>query len=298
VKDPLGDTKRGDLRKTPAARNAVNTHSLTDREYDDFRRFLEQASGIVLGDNKQYLVTNRLTRLMGEHGIGSFAEIMQRIRSDVRLRNRIMDAMTTNETSWFRDNYPFDIFKELFLREFAQRQARQVRVWSAASSTGQEAYSLSMVASEYLKSRPGSLPAGALQILGTDISPTVLEQARSGFYEGVAITRGLSEERKRRFFTPRDGGWQVNDEERSRVNFRELNLMQSFVTLGRFDVIYCRNVLIYFSAELKRDILARMAKALNPGGYLVLGGSESITNYSSDYELVRWHSGVVYRLNR
>ncbi len=280
------------------AAGVAKIDSLSAQEYDDFRRFLEQASGIVLGDNKQYLVTSRLTRLMNDQGIGSFAELMRRIRTDSRVRNRIMDAMTTNETSWFRDSYPFDIFKEVFLPEFAQKQARQVRVWSAASSTGQEAYSLSMVASEYLRSRPGSLPAGAVQFLGTDISPTVIEQARSGFYEGAAITRGLSEERKQRFFTPRDGGWQVNDEVRSRVNFRELNLMQSFASLGRFDIVYCRNVLIYFSAELKRDILARMAKALNPGGYLVLGGSESITNYSDDFELVRWRSGVVYRLSR
>jgi len=276
--------------------NASTASSLTSADYDAFRRFLEEASGIVLGDNKHYLVTSRLTRLMREQGISSFAALMQRIRADSRLRNSIMDAMTTNETSWFRDSYPFDILKEELLPEYAKKQARQVRIWSAASSTGQEPYSLSMVVSEYLQKRPGSLPANGVQILATDISPTVLEQARKGVYEGVAVARGLSEERKRRFFTQTGEGWRVKDDIRGRVSFRELNLMQSYAALGKFDIIYCRNVLIYFSADLKRDILSRMARALNPGGYLVLGGSESITSYSDDFQLVRWRNGVIYRL--
>ncbi|HHH48107.1 MAG TPA: protein-glutamate O-methyltransferase CheR [Gammaproteobacteria bacterium] len=276
--------------------NAIPAQSLSSEDYNAFRSFLEEASGIVLGDNKHYLVTSRLARLMKEQGIESFGVLMQHIKRDGKLRHRIMDAMTTNETSWFRDNYPFDILKEQLLPEFARKQARQVRIWSAASSTGQEAYSLSMIVSEYLQKRPGSLPANGVQILGTDISPTVLEQARSGIYEGVAASRGLSEERKRRFFIQTGAGWQVKDEIRKRVSFRELNLMQSYTALGKFDVIYCRNVLIYFSAELKRDILARMARTLNPGGFLVLGGSESISSYSEDFELVRWRNGVIYRL--
>ena len=275
---------------------ALTANSLTTSDYNAFRHFLEEASGIVLGDNKQYLVTSRLTRLMREQEIDSFSTLMQRIKSDSKLRHRIMDAMTTNETSWFRDSYPFDILKEELLPQFAKRQARQVRIWSAASSTGQEAYSLSMVVSEYLQKRPGSLPPNGVQILATDISPTVLEQARKGVYEGVAVSRGLSEERKRRFFTQTAEGWQVKDDIRQRVSFRELNLMQGYAALGRFDIVYCRNVLIYFSADLKRDILARMARVLNPGGYLVLGGSESITSYSDDFELVRWRNGVIYRL--
>lgn len=276
--------------------NTVLAKGLSSEDYNAFRSFLEDASGIVLGDNKHYLVTSRLTRLMKEQDIESFSALMQHIKRDGKLRHRIMDAMTTNETSWFRDSYPFDILKEQLLPEFAKQQARQVRIWSAASSSGQEAYSLSMIVSEYLQKRPGSLPANAMQILGTDISPTVLEQARSGFYEGVAASRGLSEERKRRFFTQTGTGWQVKDDIRKRTSFRELNLMQGYAALGKFDIIYCRNVLIYFSADLKRDILARMARALNPGGFLVLGGSESISSYSEEFELVRWRNGVIYKL--
>ena len=270
--------------------------TITTEDYQAFRIFLEDISGIVLGDNKQYLVTSRLTRLIAECGVESFSALMGRMKTDGKLRHRIMDAMTTNETSWFRDIYPFDILKEKLLPELAKNQPRQIRIWSAACSTGQEPYSLSMMAHEYSMSKPGSLPLNAVQIIGTDISPTVLEVAKSGRYEGVAVSRGLPHDRKDRFFREVSDGWEVSPDIKNRVTFRELNLMQNYSLLGRFDIIYCRNVLIYFSTELKRDIIARMAKCLNPGGYLVLGGSESITNYSNEFELIRWRNGVIYQL--
>lgn len=271
-------------------------NTITSEDYQAFRKFLEEVSGIVLGDNKQYLVTSRLTKLISECEIDSFGTMMSRMKTDGKLRHRIMDAMTTNETSWFRDVYPFDILKEKLLPELAKTQPRTIRIWSAASSTGQEAYSLSMMTQEYLKSKPGSLSPTAVQIIGTDISPSVLAVAKLGVYEGVAVSRGLPQERKTQFFDEVGEGWKVNDETRKRVSFRELNLMQSYSLLGRFDIIYCRNVLIYFSTDLKRDILARMAKCLNPGGFLVLGGSESITNYSDEFDLIRWRNGVIYQL--
>jgi len=234
---------------------------------------------------------------MTENEISNFSGLMGRMKSDSRLRQRIMDAMTTNETSWFRDIYPFEILKEKLLPEISQKQPRQIRVWSAACSTGQEPYSLSMMVQEYLSSKPGGLPANTVQIIGTDISPRVLEAAKSGIYEGVAVSRGLPAERQARFFRETgDGGWEVSKNIKQRVSFRELNLMQSYTVMGRFDIIYCRNVLIYFSTELKRDILSRMAKCLNPGGFLVLGGSESISNYSDEFELIRWRNGVIYQL--
>ncbi len=270
--------------------------SITTEDYKAFRIFLEDASGIVLGDNKQYLVTSRLTRLMADAEILNFSSLMARMKSDSRLCQRIMDAMTTNETSWFRDNYPFDILKEKLLPEIAKKQPRQVRIWSAACSTGQEPYSLSMMVQEYLQAMPGSLATTPVQITGTDISPRVLEVAKSGRYEGIAVSRGLSPERQKRFFQEIGDSWEVSKNIKQRVVFRELNLMQSYMLLGRFDIIYCRNVLIYFSTDLKRDILSRMAKSLNPGGYLVLGGSESISNYSDEFVLIRWKNGVIYQL--
>ncbi|NOX76233.1 MAG: protein-glutamate O-methyltransferase CheR [Gammaproteobacteria bacterium] len=277
-------------------RAAVAADAITIQDYQAFRSFLEDASGIVLGDNKQYLVTSRLTRIMEEHELDTFSTLMKRIQRDSTLRRRIMDAMTTNETSWFRDVYPFDILKEKLLPELAPSRPRQIRIWSAASSTGQEAYSLSMMTQEYLARNPGSLSSDCVQIFGTDISPSVLACARAASYEGVAVSRGLSPERRSRFFKQKGESWEIVDEIKKRVSFRELNLMKSYAALGKFDIIYCRNVLIYFSTELKRDILSRVAKALKPEGYLVLGGSESITNYSSEFDLVRWRNGVIYQL--
>lgn len=272
--------------------------AITTDDYDAFRIFLEDASGIVLGDNKQYLVTSRLTRLMTDNEIVDFGSLMGRMKSDQRLRQRIMDAMTTNETSWFRDCYPFDILKEKLLPEILKKQKRTIRIWSAACSTGQEPYSLSMMVQEYQQSNPGSLTVDSVQIIGTDISPRVLELAKLGCYEGTAVSRGLAPERQKRFFKETENGWAVGADIQKIVSFRELNLMKNFSLVGRFDIIYCRNVLIYFSTELKKDILSRMSKCLNPGGYLVLGGSESISNYSDDYNLIRWKNGVIYQLKQ
>jgi len=276
----------------------VAAEAITTDDYDAFRIFLEDASGIVLGDNKQYLVTSRLTRLMTDNEIVDFGSLMGRMKSDQRLRQRIMDAMTTNETSWFRDCYPFDILKEKLLPEILKKQKRTIRIWSAACSTGQEPYSLSMMVQEYQQSNPGSLTVDSVQIIGTDISPRVLELAKLGCYEGTAVSRGLAPERQKRFFKETENGWAVGADIQKIVSFRELNLMKNFSLVGRFDIIYCRNVLIYFSTELKKDILSRMSKCLNPGGYLVLGGSESISNYSDDYNLIRWKNGVIYQLKQ
>ena len=270
--------------------------NITQEEYQAFRSLLEQASGIVLGDNKHYLVTSRLNGIMNEFAIASFSQLMDHMKRDQKLRQRIMDAMTTNETSWFRDNYPYDVLKEKILPEAAKRRVSSYRIWSAACSTGQEPYSISMIVSEFLSSPFNGLGGDCVKIVGTDISSSVMQQAKNGCYEGVSVTRGLSSERKQRFFRQTGACWEVAPDVRARVSFREMNLMQSYSFLGKFDVIFCRNVLIYFSQELKKDILKRMTQVLNPNGYLILGGSESISGYSDEFELVKWNSGVIYRL--
>lgn len=274
----------------------MTSSTITPEEYRAFREFLENASGIVLGDNKHYLVTSRLTRIMVEFSITSLAELMSRLKANQALRQRIMDAMTTNETSWFRDNYPYDILKEKLLPELADRKAKQLRIWSSACSTGQEPYSISMIIAEYLMGRPSSLFSDDVQIVGTDISRNVLQQAKTGMYDNLALNRGLSLERQKRFFKEEDSQWQVVNDIRKRISFREMNLKASYTALGKFDIIYCRNVLIYFSPELKKDIMYRMSQALKPNGYLILGGSETISGYSDEFDLVRWRSGVVYQL--
>ncbi len=271
--------------------------SISARDYDSFRQFLEEACGIVLGDNKQYLVASRLNRLLKELDVSSVGELIVQLKKQPRsgLRERIIDAMTTNETFWFRDNHPYELLKDLILPELTKKRSSQLKIWSAASSSGQEPYSISMILQEYLKSRPGSL-TNNIQILGTDISPTMLEMCRSGVYDALALSRGLSPERKKRFFQQQGDLWQVTDEIRNRVRFSELNLMNSYASLGQFDIVFCRNVLIYFSSELKRDILRRISQTLAPGGYLFLGSTETIASYSDDFETVRHKGGIVYQL--
>ncbi|WP_455206686.1 CheR family methyltransferase [Kaarinaea lacus] len=275
------------------------TASISPDEYESFREFLEDASGIVLGDNKHYLITSRITRLMTELSIQSFSELLDRIHDDHRLRHRIMDAMTTNETSWFRDSYPYDFLKEKFFPERARQSGELIRIWSAACSTGQEPYSISVASNEFMIKNPGMIASDGVQVWGTDISSNALRQARSGVYDDVALSRGMSPELRKRYFRQEGNQWRVSDDVKKRVNFQELNLKAGFASLGKFDIIFCRNVLIYFAPALKADIMYRMSQSLKPNGYLILGGSETISGYSEDFEILRWKSvGVIYQLKR
>lgn len=270
---------------------------ISKEQYDTFRDFLEKSCGILLGDNKHYLVTSRLNRLSKEFSFNTLGEMLDSLKKnlDKTLRERVIDAMTTNETSWFRDTYPFEILKEQLFPELAKSKPNPLRIWSGAASSGQESYSIIMTFDEYKTKNPGQLP-GRLEIIGTDISPSVLKVAKEGKYDDLSIMRGLSEERRKKYFTPIENGWQVNANLKTMVRFSEMNLQQSYNLLGKFDIIFCRNVLIYFSSELKTDILERMAGCLNPGGVLILGGSESPTGYTKAFEMVRFPQGVVYRL--
>jgi chemotaxis protein methyltransferase CheR len=269
---------------------------ITPQEYEAFKTFLQDACGILLGENKQYLVKSRLRRILEEHQLQSLGELLERLKRPGRsgLRELVVDAMTTNETLWFRDNHPFRILQEKLLPEFADRATSQpLRLWSAACSTGQEPYSVGMIVEEFRRSRPGKLRD--VRITATDISKSVLEVARRGEYEMIAIGRGLSPERQKQFFTPsQNGGWQIRPQLKSMVDFKVLNLLERYM-LGKFDIVMCRNVLIYFSAELKLDILTRIHATLNPGGYLILGASESLNGLPHLYEMVQCHPGIIYR---
>ena len=263
-------------------------------EYKQFQVFLENACGIVLGDNKHYLVSSRLNRLMADNNIESLHDLVKKLNqsTSLPLRTNVIEAMTTNETLWFRDTYPFEVLKNIIFEEYKKENKRNLRLWSAACSSGQEPYSISMITEEYASHNPGF----KLEVTATDISQAILNEAKEAKYDALALARGLSEERKRRFFSAIGNHWQVNASIRSRIKFREINLLQSYTSLGKFDVIFCRNVLIYFSAESKSDILNRMAKSLNPRGFLILGASESITQYCDAFEMVRASTGVLYRL--
>ena len=273
------------------------TNEITPQDYQAFKIFLQDACGILLGENKQYLVISRLRKIMESHELGSLGELVERLRRQPRgaLRESVVDAMTTNETLWFRDLHPFRIFQDRLLPEFIKSKGSQsLRIWSAACSTGQEPYSIAMSVDEFRRLKPGQLRQN-VQIVATDISRTVLENARKGQYEMLAIGRGLSPERQRQYFIPAaNGSWAIKPEIRSMVDFKEINLLERY-TLGRFDIIFCRNVLIYFSAEHKRDILIRLHQSLNPGGYLILGASESLNGLPEKYGMVQCQPGIIYR---
>ena len=269
--------------------------SISPQGYDRFRKYLEKESGISLSDNKQYLVASRLGKLLEREKFTKIEELVAALERSGRvskLREEVINAMTTNETLWFRDSHPFKILKELIL---PQMDKRPVRIWSAASSTGQEPYSISMVLEEYKQFKPGALKPGE-KIIATDICTNILQHAKQAEYDSLAIARGLSPDNQNRYFEKlSDSVWKVKPHISSRVEFKHLNLIDSFTTLGKFDVIFCRNVLIYFTAETKLDILKRMHASLNPGGYLFLGGSEALSGLSSMFDIVQCHPGIVYK---
>ena len=271
--------------------------TLSEDLYKQFSAFLEVQSGIVLGANKQYLVKSRLAPLLGQYGSDSLSDLIKRAMDPKErdLKMAVVDAMTTNETLWFRDIYPFQLLTDKIFPELG-KNGRPLKIWSAASSSGQEPYSIAMTALEHQFKKPGTL-SGGVQITATDISPTMLNQCKEGVYDSLALARGLSAERKRQFFEPfGETKMRVNDRVKKLVAFRPFNLLDSYSLLGKFDIIFCRNVLIYFAPEVKSKILNQFAGSLNPGGYLMLGASESLTGLTDRFEMVRCNPGIVYKV--
>jgi chemotaxis protein methyltransferase CheR len=271
-----------------------STNAITPNGYIRFREYLQKVCGISLSDNKQYLVASRLGRILERENFSKIEQLVDALEKfgGSKLKEEVINAMTTNETLWFRDTHPFTILKEKILPEMS---AAPVRIWSAASSTGQEPYSISMVIEEFKASRPGVLKAGE-KIIATDICTNILQHAKQGEYDSLAIARGLGADFQRRYFDKiSEQTWKIKSHLSSRVEFRYLNLIDSFAGLGKFDVIFCRNVLIYFAGDLKMEILKKMHASLKPGGYLFLGGSEALSGLSAYFEIVQCHPGIVYK---
>ncbi len=239
-----------------------------------FRRALESRTGIALAEDQQYLAESRLSPIMRAHGFPSLAplaEVFER-EDDPTLVQEVIDAMTTNETLFFRDRNTFDNFRDNVLpKVVAQRcEERSLRIWCAACSTGQEAYSVAMT----LDQESRALRGWSLEIVATDLSVTAIEAAREGAYSQFEVQRGLPTGHLLRYFHRQEESWRINDHMRARIDFRDFNLMGDFTSLGAFDVIFCRNVLMYFEPDTRRSVLMRLNKALKPGGFLFLGASE------------------------
>jgi chemotaxis protein methyltransferase CheR len=240
------------------------------------KRFLHEASGLTLDDNKAYLIESRLSPLMRRAGVANISDLLSSIKGgrDSALKQSVIDAMMTNETFFFRDRVPFDNFRNVILPKLmeARREQRRIRIWCAAASTGQEPYSLTMILDEEAK----KLTGWNIEILATDLSSTAIASAREGHYTQFEVQRGLPISHLLRYFRSEDGGWRINEHLRARVRFEEFNLLTDFREFGQFDLIFCRNVLIYFDLETKKNILQRLGGALMEDGFLIMGSAETV----------------------
>jgi len=256
---------------------------VTPHDYDYFRKLLKDRSGLVLSADKQYLVESRLLPLVRKAGLAGLSELVQCLRrpNADSLVVEVVEAMMTNESFFFRDKIPFDQFRNTVLPALLAARAaqRRVRIWCAAASTGQEPYSLAMCLKEFDR----SLAGWRIEILATDISTEVLEKAKAGVYSQFEVQRGLPIQLLVKYFTKVGECWRVVPEIRAMVQFRPLNLLHDFRQLGLFDLVLCRNVLIYFDHETKVDVLERLALSMGRDGYLVLGAAETVVGLTERF---------------
>ncbi|MDO8839224.1 MAG: CheR family methyltransferase [Parvibaculum sp.] len=263
-------------------------------EFDYLKTMLYERSGLVVTPEKGYLIESRLmpiARHRGIENVGRLIEEIRRTRDETALA-QIVDAMTTNETLFFRDGWPFERLRSNLLPEIMEKTkaSRRIRIWSAACSSGQEPYSLAMIMAEL-----GSALAGwQVEIVATDISDEMLARAQTGRYSVFEVSRGLSEPLLQKYFEPEKDGWRAKDSLRSMISFRRYNLLDDPAAngLGPFDIIFCRNVLIYFDETTRRRVFSGLAKVMRPWGYLCLGGAETVVGISDAFQVLTGERGL------
>ena len=271
---------------------------LQPEEQKSLAQYVYSLCAITLDESKGYLIESRLAGLVEESRCGSYGGLLARAKSDPSqaLERRIVDAITTNETSFFRDNAPFELLRHKIVPELIDRRARtgaaRIRIWSAACSTGQELYSIAILLKELL----GDPDRYGITLMGTDISDDAVARASRGRFSPIEISRGLAEAQRARYFIPAGGGWQIRDEIRAMASFKKLNLMADFSALGRFDVIFCRNVAIYFTERDRNLLFGRIERALEPDGYLVIGAMESLNGICPQFESKRYLRAVFHQV--
>ncbi len=259
--------------------------------FEVYTKVLKEKSGIIVTPDKSYLLESRLNPLAKEFGHDSIDAMAPALSSNPDLLSAVIEAMTTNETSFFRDQRPFDLFKEYLLPSIQKQRAiqKKLKIWCAAASSGQEPYSLSMILND-LKS--SSFSGWTSDILGTDISNDILDKAKKGCYSQFEVQRGLPIQMLMSYFTQNDTKWQINDDIRNMVRYETFNLLDDMAKFGKFDIIFCRNVLIYFDEETKTDILERLRKQLSDDGFLILGGAETVLNITKEFVPVPGRRGA------
>ena len=268
---------------------------MTLLDYEYLRKLLKERSGLDLSADKQYLVESRLIPLARRAGLGGIAELVQKMKNGAdALITDVVEAMTTNETFFFRDKIPFDHLRDTILPQLvpARTNRRALRIWSAASSTGQEPYSIAMCLREF----GPALSGWRIEIVATDLSQEVLEKSKAGIYSQFEVQRGLPIQMLVKYFKQTGELWQLNADIRGMVQHKQLNLLHDFSGLGKFDIIFCRNVLIYFDQDTKIRIFERLSKMLEADGTLMLGAAETVVGISDAFRPSPDKRGL-YQLN-
>jgi chemotaxis protein methyltransferase CheR len=264
--------------------------------------YIYNVSGISIDASKAYLLETRFGKLLEEEGCSSYSEFYHKAKSDTHkaLEKKIINAITTNETLFFRDSNPFDLLKHKILPDMIDARGgsaprpggANLKIWSSACSTGQEIYSIAIVIKELLGNHGGH----KISLMGTDLSDAAVAQASAGTYNKFEIERGLPREKLQRYFTPSGSNWKIKDEIRAMATFRRMNLMQPFTGLGKFDIIFCRNVAIYFTLQDRKKLFNKIADVLQPDGYLLIGSTESLTGICPRFTPKRHLRSVYYQL--
>lgn len=276
----------------------MSVTSITRDELAVWCRYVHETTGVFLDDSKAYLLETRLSGLLRETGAAGFAELFARVKADLThsLRRKIIDAITTNETSFFRDSAPFDLLRHKLIPDLIDRRRRNgvrpvpIRIWSAACSTGQEAYSVAIVLKELL----GDLKNWDVRIVGTDISDRAVAQASLGAFSEHELSRGLPAPMLSRYFNPVSDRWRIRDELRAIVSFRTMNLLQPFSFSVPFDIVFCRNVAIYFTEADRIRLFQNIARCMARDGALIIGSTESISGLCPQFKSQRHLRSVFY----
>lgn len=269
---------------------------MRDDDYLFIARLVKEKSGLALSGDKHYLVESRLQPIAREMGIDDLSAFINQLRRPdaAKLRNDVVEAMTTNESSFFRDKVPFEHFSNVMMPYFLDARAtkKHLRIWCAAASTGQEPYSLAMC----LQEMAPRLIGWRIEILGTDISTQALDRAKAGRYSQFEVQRGLPPHMLAKYFVQKPDStgdvWEVLPTIRSMVSYQKFNLLDHFTAFGTFDIIFCRNVLIYFDPQTKSDVLDRLARVLAPDGFMMLGAAETIVGLTEAFQPVSNKRGL------